>query len=928
MSKVLNKTQLFSVVFLLIGSVKPYTFEYSIVINEARSAEIPEREDLVGRLEYEKLLVADPLTGEIPMGIKQAEMNFTKIAQIKARSQQTDLNYESAGPFNVGGRTRAVAFDTRDENIILAGGVSGGMWKSINGGRTWVRKSNPENRNSITCLVQDTRPGKEDTWYHGTGELVGNSTKGGGAFFRGNGIYKSPDNGESWNPIASTQDSDPNVFNSQFQYIWDIVTNPNNLTEDEILIAAYGGILRSLDGGDTWEVELGRKLFNLPNSINFNDATLSASRYTSISRGFNDFFYATLSTATGKKSISPDAGIFVSDDGDRWARITPFEPDSEYRRIVAGHSKSNPEISYFLVDSNPPLILRNILSKSGTTGVSYNFSLGETPNFEGEVGFFNTQGSYNMMIKVHPEDPNIVFTGGTNLYRSTDGFSTGENSKWIGGYGPGEEISIYPNHHPDQHDLLFYPNAPNKMLSASDGGLRVSDNGTADSVMWRSLNNGFITSQFYTIAQSKTAGSPVLIGGMQDNGTDMLSSAGINWTGVIGGDGGYAATTENDWLWYASSQNGKTYRITFDSNFKITSFGRVDPEELVKASGTSLLFINPFILDPNNQNKMFYAGGTRLYFNANVAQIPGGTQNSTTLGWEHVTTNEINSGIISAFGFSTDSEQLYFGTTTGQLFRLDNANDQLNFSVVDISNSMLPESGYVSSIAVDPENKDHFLVIFSNYNIPSIFESNDGGSSFEDVSGSLEENRDGTGSGPSIRWGEIIPTLTGSLYVVGTSTGLYMTTSLSENSIWTKQGIEEIGSSVIPMLDYRLSDGKLAIATHGNGIFTTQIPDFKAIDSDQSDRQGFKVFSAYPNPFNDKITIPFEIPEDGEVRINIHSIKGDLITTILWAPQYAGYNEVTWTGTNAAGTTLFNGIYLYTIEYNGQVRSGRVLLRR
>ncbi|MDE0472015.1 MAG: flagellar basal body rod modification protein, partial [Ekhidna sp.] len=778
----MNKTQLFSIIFLIIGSVRSHSFEYSIIIYEGRSAEIPDGEDLMGRLEYEKRLAADPSTGEIPVGIQRAELDFTKISQINARSRGADLSYESAGPFNVGGRTRAVAFDVRDEDVILAGGVSGGMWKSTNGGRTWVRKSHPENRNSITCLVQDTRSGKEDTWYHGTGELVGNSAKGGGAVFRGDGIYKSTDNGESWNPISSTQDADPNVFNSQFQYIWSIVINPNNLEEDEIFIAAFGGILRSLDGGDTWEVELGQELFNLADSVNLNN--VSASQYTSVSRSLNGIFYATLSTVSHGGDSSPDAGIFISIDGDNWQSITPFTSDSRYRRIVVGHSESNPGISYFLIDANPPRILRQTLTPTDA-GAVVNFSFGETPDFEGELGSFNTQGSYNMMIKVHPEDPNIVFAGGRNLYRSTDGFSTGQNTKWIGGYDPGGGVDIYPNHHPDQHDLLFYPSAPDKILSASDGGLRVSNDGIADSVVWRSLNNGFITSQFYAIAQSKTADSPVLIGGMQDNGTDVLNSLGVNWKGVVGGDGGYAATTKNDLLWYASSQNGRTYRITFDSDFEITSYGRVDPGELVTASGSSLLFINPFILDPNNQNRMFYAGGSQLYFNANMAQIPGGARNAPSLGWEQVTDDEIASGGVSAFGFSSDSKQLYFGTTRGQLFRLDNADDQLNFSVVDIFGSLLPEDGYVSSIAVDPEDGNHFLVIFSNYNIPSIFESKDGGKSFRDVSGSLEENPDGTGSGPSIRWGEIIPTSNGSLYAVGTSTGLYMTESLSESSTWT-----------------------------------------------------------------------------------------------------------------------------------------------
>lgn len=185
------------------------------MIKDAPS-EIGGREDLMARNEYLRMLTADPSTGQIPFNIRKAELQWDNLlTQQTSRMRNQALTIESAGPTNVGGRTRAVAFDVRDENIILAGGVSGGVWKSTDGGTTWIRKSNPENRNSVTCIVQDTRPGKEDTWYHGTGEIVGNSSRGGGAPFRGNGIYKSTDNGETWNPLPSTQDSDPHIFNTQ-----------------------------------------------------------------------------------------------------------------------------------------------------------------------------------------------------------------------------------------------------------------------------------------------------------------------------------------------------------------------------------------------------------------------------------------------------------------------------------------------------------------------------------------------------------------------------------------------------------------------------------------------------------------------------------------------------------------------------------------
>ena len=103
----------------------------------------------MGRLEYERLLTADPKTGLVPDGIREAELAFTESLVKNTLGLRTQaLSIESAGPSNVGGRTRAVAFDVRNENIILAGGVSGGVWKTTNGGQTWVKKSNPNNRNS------------------------------------------------------------------------------------------------------------------------------------------------------------------------------------------------------------------------------------------------------------------------------------------------------------------------------------------------------------------------------------------------------------------------------------------------------------------------------------------------------------------------------------------------------------------------------------------------------------------------------------------------------------------------------------------------------------------------------------------------------------------------------------------------------------
>ncbi len=924
-------------------SVCIFSPQYAIEIQDD-TYEIGGKEDVMSRYEYLRLLTANPKTGFIPTNIHASEQEFGRKIQFKnssLRTQQNPLQLQAVGPTNVGGRTRAVAFDIRDENIILAGGVSGGVWKSTDGGLSWSKKSHLENRNSITCIVQDIRVGKEDTWYHGTGELVGNSARARGAPFRGNGIYKSTDNGESWHPISSTQEDDLSQFKSQFQYIWAIEINPKNEEQDEVLVATYGGILRSIDGGDSWNAVLGDRLFDLGDSIDIR--RIYTSSYTSLERSENGVFYATLSKQNTFLSTLdiplPKSGFYFSKNGSDWTEITPFMPGAQHNRTVIGTSPSNPDVAYFMTDvdtvtmigseiklTNTVVILEHQLNliNDSTKVKGFDPIPRHTPN-DNEI---DTQDSYNMTIRVHPENSNLIFVGAVNLYRSTDGLRTKKNITQIGGYNLDGGFSSYPNHHPDQHELVFLPSDPTSALSASDGGLIKTENINATMVAWQSRNEGFITSQFFSIAQSKIPNDPTMIGGMQDNGTDLTTDGSLSWQGIIGGDGGYAATTNDNALWLASFQNGQTLRLTFNNSFDISSFRRVDPAGLVAIANSNYLFINPFLLDPNNQNRMFCAGGNHLYIHPNISQIPGGSQTPTNIGWSKVNETPLQRGQISALDISLDSENVYYGTTDGNLFRLDNAANETQFNIVDITSNFFPKEANISSISVNPENNQHILVIFSNYTVISIFESTDGGESFENISGNLEENVDGSGSGPSIRWGEIIPLTDGNLYLVGTSIGVYSTKKLDETTTtWTKESPNLLGNAVVTMMDYRPSDGNLAIATHGNGIYTAQVQDFKQIETATQETSPFQVLAAYPNPFIGKTKIHYSIPENGEVRMDILSQNGKLIRTILWAFQYAGKNTVVWEGNNTTGYPVANGIYHYRIRYKNQTKTGKLILR-
>jgi len=154
----------------------------------------------------------DPATNRIPPGVRRKELAFVESLKNagklgKTRSLDT-IEWVEAGPSDVGGRTRTLVVDAADSRTLLVGGITGGIWKSIDKGITWRSVSVPGQDPGVTALAQDPRPGHTNTWYYGSGEWRGDfasSDRGSTTFYHGIGIYKSTDNAESWELLAETQ---------------------------------------------------------------------------------------------------------------------------------------------------------------------------------------------------------------------------------------------------------------------------------------------------------------------------------------------------------------------------------------------------------------------------------------------------------------------------------------------------------------------------------------------------------------------------------------------------------------------------------------------------------------------------------------------------------------------------------------------------
>ena len=234
-----------------------------------------------------------------------------------------------------------------------------------------------------------------------------------------------------------------------------------------------------------------------------------------------------------------------------------------------------------------------------------------------------------------------------------------------------------------------------------------------------------------------------------------------------------------------------------------------------------------------------------------------------------MTNTKITGDYYTAIAVSTTPANILFaGTNDGKVYKIVDANTG-EPSMTEITGSDYP-SGYVSSIAVDPNDANNIIVTFSNYGIPSVFYSSDGGSSWTNVSGNLEENPDGTGNGPSVRWAAFLTYNNKKYYFVGTSTGLYRTDDITSGT-WTQEGGSIIGNVVVDMVRARSSDGLIAVATHGNGIFTGQFSSSTIISSEAREQK----LKIYPNPVVNGITT-IALPSTNG-KLLIYNMNGQLV---------------------------------------------------
>ncbi|MGA2298375.1 MAG: sialidase family protein, partial [FCB group bacterium] len=512
----------------IIHLVNHKTKNNKIKILSQNMHELPKAEFATEFADWEFLKTRDPETNSIPENIKGRELAFASTIPSKENQYKSNFllgsktliqtqPWTNRGPSNIAGRILAIAFDNQNENIMLAGSASGGLWRSTDKGLSWVKATPPNVIQSVTCMAQDKRTGKTNTWYYGTGELLSTTDRKVNTLPRtigiGDGIFKSTDDGLTWIQLPSTKTSSPGQLSNSFQGIWNIVTDYNNQNADIVYAACYGGILRSSDGGTSWTNVLG----------DINNKSFS----TDIVITSKGVLYAALSTFTVNGSKPQKTGIYRSNDGMIWTNITPTNFPTSYRTIKLALAPSNEKVLYVLTEKAGTNSIQEFYSPSAYTFWKFTYNdmagtgtwLNRTSYMPGKGTNYtsyldlNTLGGYAMKVKVKPDDENVVYIGGTSLYVSRNGYTTDTSYVSIGGYPYGftrEEL------HPDMHAIEFLPSNPNRVYIGNDGGIQLTDSSLAGNIIWLNVNNALLTTQFYSVSiNHKINGDQAIFGGLQ-----------------------------------------------------------------------------------------------------------------------------------------------------------------------------------------------------------------------------------------------------------------------------------------------------------------------------------------------------------------------------------------------------------------------------
>ncbi|WP_246000855.1 WD40/YVTN/BNR-like repeat-containing protein [Pontibacter diazotrophicus] len=697
------------------------------------------------------------------------------------------MKARSVGPAVMGGRITAIDAVVSNPDIMYVGAASGGMWKSENGGASWVPVFDEQSNINIGSIaIQQSNP---SVVWAGTGE--GNPRN---SVNMGNGIYKSVDGGKSWKHVGLEKTHN----------IHRVLVNPQN--PDVVYAGVIGlpwgehkerGVFKTTDGGKTWEQIL----------------------YTNEKSGVADMVMDPVNpsklvvamwqhrrTPWDFTSGGPGSGLYITYDGGKtWKEKGEADglPKGDMGRIGVAISRSMPNRIYAMVEAS-----KNGFYRSDDGGEKWTLITDE-PSIATDRPFY-----YNE-IYVDSKNENRIYKLSAPLSYSEDGGKT-------------FNVLASPDQvHSDHQSFWIHPENPSLIIDGNDGGLAISrDHGKT----W--LNpEGIPVGQFYHVNVDNEVPYNIY-GGLQDNGSwtgpaYTFYNGGIrnsHWQALILADGFDVVPDPEDARYgYAMSQGGNIVR--YDKETGGASF--VKPTVADLNTRVRFNWNTGIALDPFDKNTL-YAGSQFVHKSTDKGMSWETISGDLTLnnpehhkqdesgGLTLDATNAENHNTILTIAPSTLQEGvIWVGTDDGnvQLTR-DGGKTWANQSSRIPG---LPKEAWIAQITASRHNAGEAFVVANLYRMgtdfaPYIYRTTDYGKTWS----RLVDEKKANGYALSFIQDPVEPRL----MFAGTENGLWVSTDAGKNWAKWSQGIP----AAVPVMDLAIQEREadLVIGTFGRSIYVLE----------------------------------------------------------------------------------------------------------
>lgn len=740
------------------------------------------------------------------------------------------------------GRVNDVVFDPQDTGTYYICVGQGGLWKSINSGKSWINISGdlPILRTSSLAI----HPKNSDTMYVALGDyaylshnIYSNNHKRNSHY--GLGVYKTVDAGKNWKPTGLS------FLQTDFEgsLIQRVIIHPAN--PNKLIAVGQKGSYYSSDAGKNWQRTDSSLFWDLEiDPVNPNRLFATTGYIISYDIG--------------------EAGILYSNDfGLTWQKSSvPFNKKGEVQRIELAQSPSDPAYLYAIACDAVSLGLNDGFygfyqstdtGKTWTTkqNKSYQYNLlgSELNNSTGG------QGRYDLAIVVDKKDKNKVSVAGVNVWTTTDGGASFlPVTYWRLNY---QRLSL----HADVHSLKQHPGG--RIFAAHDGGLSSTKNVKGDnpvnlrlgdtiSTEWNNYTRGLNITSFYRLGIYPDSVTK-LMAGAQDNSTISLSKKA--WNNLTGGDGMECTFADGD-IAYTSSQYGNIYRLDYDKNLDDFIYSG----NLQEPAGEQAEWTTPFIAVDDK----LYAGYGNLYtYEAfdDFGQSMSSFANVPAFGYPKP---------ICAMAISKNPTlQIYIAKRSYPLNQLRGEvwAKKEGLPWADISGN-LPLQNYPSYLYTLGKSANEVWVTFSGFEAgQKVYYSKDEGNSWKNISYNLPNI--------PVNCVAVQDDKTKNVYV-GTDNGVYLLDNIKNEWVLYSDGLPNV---IVSEMEIHPNSSKLLAATFGGGVWQVDLATKDSIISVKKWNNPSVQMQLNPNPARDIVTLNVLGLQTGDYNLSIIDITGKTVLT-------------------------------------------------